>query len=446
MDNKTFIFDSIEISEGDSQIKLHYAYEENHQQTVNFTETLSLPSDIDISQLPQSLLEGLHIICGVSYYKLYCPKNIEIRNFKLTRDQASFWNTVYTKGLGEFFFKNNLDYRDHINFPYDENVTAHNASHSPMEEKALVTIGGGKDSIVSLELVKKTNIDFDLFVMNKHSIMQDVADVAQKKLFTVQRTIDSKLLEYNSLPNTYNGHVPISAIYAFVSLLYAYAGKYSYAIFANERSSNYGNAEYLGETVSHQWSKSREFEDMFRDYTKKYICTTIEYFSLVRPLYEIGIAKIFVKYPQYFSVFSSSNHNFKMNNQNSQKWDAQSAKTAFTYCLLTAMLPKSVMIEIFGQDLYSIPELKGIFRELLGLEKIKPFDCVGTPDEVKVAMYQAFQKGEYRGSFMMDMFEADVLPTLSLTIEDLIKEVFSFGNADNIPVRFLKVLTDTYEG
>lgn len=445
MDNKTFIFRNIDIHADSRLLLFHYSYEEDNRSIVDFTETLALPEEVNISQIPQSLLEGLHIICGISYYKLYCPKKIDIRNFALTKGQADFWNTVYTKGLGEFFYKNNLDYRDHIHFPYDGNVTSKQPSEDPMDEKALVTIGGGKDSIVSLEVVRKADINFDLFVMNKHQIMQDVANTAQQKLYSIERTIDPRLLEYNALPDTYNGHVPISAIYAFVSLLYAYAGKYSYVVFANERSSNYGNAEYLGETVSHQWSKSREFEDMFRQYINKYICTTINYFSILRPLYEISIAKIFIKYPHYFSVFSSSNHNFKIKNDNPQKWDKNSAKTAFAYSLLAAYLPKSEVVKIFGQDLYGDNNLLEIFRELLGLKKIKPFDCVGTPEEVTLAMYFAHQHGDFEGSSIMKMFIEEVLPSIQSSIHQLQESVLSFGNADNIPNQFLKVLKESYE-
>src|SRR5690348_8992211 len=51
-------------------------------------------------------LDNLLLILGISYYKLFCPKNIELSQIKLSKEQADFWNAVYTKGLGEFFYKN----------------------------------------------------------------------------------------------------------------------------------------------------------------------------------------------------------------------------------------------------------------------------------------------------------------------------------------------------
>lgn len=227
---------------------------------------------------------------------------------------------------------------------------------------------------------------------------------------------------------------------SFVSILYASINKYKYVVYSNERSSNYGNAQYLGETVSHQWSKSQEFEDLFRSYVQKNITESVEYFSLLRPLYEIQIAKIFTLLPQYFEVFSSSNHNFKMKHDNRNRWDYTSAKTAFVFCLLAAFLPRSHMNKIFGANLFDKPELETIFKELLGVKNIKPFDCVGTPEEVKIAFYLAREHGEYANTSIMNMYEKEVLPTIHDSIESMKTEVFSFGNADNIPNQLLDIL------
>jgi hypothetical protein len=363
MNDKTFVFDEYILHKSKNELIFRYSYEREGSHVVQFEERLVLPGDSNYSLLSTHLLESLHLILGISYYKLYCPKNIKIRNFTLSREQSQFWNTVYTKGLGEFFYVNEIDFRDHINFPFESNKSELPSQDIETEEKALVSVGGGKDSIVSLEIVRESGMPFELFSMNSYHIINDVARVAGKTMHTIQRIIDPQLIEYNKRPDALNGHIPISAIYAFVSILYASINKYKYVVYSNERSSNYGNAQYLGETVSHQWSKSQEFEDLFRSYVQKNITESVEYFSLLRPLYEIQIAKIFTLLPQYFEVFSSSNHNFKMKHDNRNRWDYTSAKTAFVFCLLAAFLPRSHMNKIFGANLFDKPELETFFKE-----------------------------------------------------------------------------------
>src|SRR5579863_6390864 len=105
--------------------KAIFTYELQHkEETFIFTETLLFPLSDEISNVPHELLEiilnNILLALGVSYYKIYCPKELVISNFTLTKEQAAFWNTVYTKGLGEFFYKNKIDFRGLIAFPFSE--------------------------------------------------------------------------------------------------------------------------------------------------------------------------------------------------------------------------------------------------------------------------------------------------------------------------------------
>ena len=43
-------------------------------------------------------------------------------------------------------------------------------------------------------------------------------------------------------------------------------------------------------------------------------------------------------------------------------------------------------MEIFGKDLWADPELKPIFEELNGTAEVKPFECVGTVEEVRACV------------------------------------------------------------
>jgi hypothetical protein len=72
---------------------------------------------------------------------------------------------------------------------------------------------------------------------------------------------------------------------------------------------------------------------------------------------------------------------------------------------------------------------------LLGVVDIKPFDCVGTPEEVIVAFYLASKQGEYRDDVVMEFFEKEVLPKVE-DIEKLHKAVFVESQAHSIPEEF----------
>src|SRR3989344_5219990 len=140
--------------------------------SIHFTETINLPKKPLTSPDKKALkkmLESLHIMLGISYYKLYCPQTVIIP-YELSKKEASFWNTVYKKGLGEFLFRNHLDPAIIPKFPYQKNVKAPNyqlpTTNYPLpttNSRCLVGIGGGKDSIVSLELLKSRGADITGF-------------------------------------------------------------------------------------------------------------------------------------------------------------------------------------------------------------------------------------------------------------------------------------------
>ena len=448
-----------------------------------FAERLILPIDSGQARMTKDdvidkVLQNLHFILGISYYKLYCPKEIQIKPFSLTQNQAEFWNIVYTKGLGEFFYKNKIDYRGLVKFPFDETkqilkqVQDDTGGLSAHTNRALVAIGGGKDSIVTAEILKKNKVDFTAFTLQNHKIQKEVIDTLGVQSIQVTRTLDPKLFELNKTGDVYNGHIPISAIYAFISLLIGVLYNYKYLIFSNERSSNYGNIDYLGSEINHQWSKSEEFELLFQSFIHENVTPDVTYFSLLRPLYEIEIVRRFADMPQYHTIFSSCNRNFKyplsfrirqladeksqsvkderdlspdlvgieMTEKNSKKlWCGKCAKCAFVFCLLSAFFSKDKVIEIFGNNLYENDYLVTTYKELLGLSEVKPFDCVGTPEETKVAMNMAYQKGEYKDSKIMQLFESDVLPTLD-DIEALQQKLFTIYQSQNMPDLFKKMI------
>ncbi|MDE1988730.1 MAG: hypothetical protein KGI39_03465, partial [Patescibacteria group bacterium] len=244
----------------------------------------------------------------------------------------------------------------------------------------------------------------------------------------IKRILDPKIFE--KYEGSYNGHIPISAIIAFVGLLSAAVYGYKYVIVANEHSSNFGNLRYRGETINHQWSKSSEFEKMLQEYTRKFITPDIVYFSLIRQFYEIRVAKMFSSHKKYFSLFTSCNKNFTVSKERPNSlWCGKCPKCAFAFLIFAPFLEKKELLNTFKKNLFTDKSLVPIFRDLLGFGKLKPFDCVGTFEESKAALFLSSKK------FSNDV----VVKTFISKINDpqkIVKKVFKTISVPTVPTPF----------
>jgi hypothetical protein len=203
-------------------------------------------------------------------------------------------------------------------------------------------------------------------------------------VFEINRTIDPLLLELNS-QGFLNGHTPFSALLAFSSALAATMTGRRYIALSNESSAN--ESTVIGSNINHQFSKSIEFEGDFRWYLKKFIAPGLEYFSFLRPLNELQIARLFSGFPGYFSVFRSCNVGSK-----TDTWCGKCPKCLFTYIILSPFLDSLQLVSIFRRNLLDDPGLLPVLHELTGISKTKPFDCIGTIEEVNAALVNLIRK------------------------------------------------------
>ncbi len=408
-----------------------YAVQFSDGKKTDFTETFEFPAEFPEEQslnheLINACLYNLHLILGISYWKLYCPKTIIIPEIPLTRNQSEFWNVVYTKGLGEFFYKNKIDFRNLVVFPYENSAAVEVHSFNPKHSN-LAGIGGGKDSIVAIEQLKKIDKNLAGFVLEgskPSQIVKDVVRTASIQSISVKRRLDPKLFELNKSDTVYNGHIPISAIYAFTGLLIAALYSFKSVVVANEKSANTGNTTYLHEEINHQWSKSQEFEQLLQNYIKKYITRSIEYTSVLRNDTELKVIQKFCEYNQYFPVFSSCNRNFSITKSVKRKWCGECPKCAFVFAGFSAFLPKQKVVKIFDKNIFADAGLTVLFKQLAGLKDFKPFECVGTFEEVKFALFLAHEKKEFISDPIMQMFEQEILPRIGDT-EELRRKLLS---------------------
>ena len=419
MTESTFIFQNYELQPQEGKVLFHYTVK-NQEESFDFTDTLILPSGFDEQTIPEPLLKNLLNNCllmlGISYWKLFVPRRIEVASFALSNEQADFWNSVYTKGLGQFFYENKIDFRDLIQFPFDPEKKADEPISFSRQNRSLLPVGGGKDSIVSAELLKKAEKPFTVLTLYSGLTQSPAqAAVAQEighDSFVVKRLLDPQLFELNKRSDTFNGHVPAVAMHSWVSIFLAALFDYRYVVFSNEESANYGNVEYLGEVVNHQWSKSIEFEQMLQKYLSTFVTQDIVYFSLLRPFSEIKIAQLFSEYPQYLASFVSCNRGYRIATDGRTGWCGACPKCAFVFVMLAAFLPKKKVIEVFGKNLFNDEKLLPLYKELLGVEAFKPFECVGTPEEIRLALFKAWEKGEWKDDVLMQLFVTEVLPKM----------------------------------
>ncbi len=385
-----FIFKEYKICEKEDKYIIKYMYSlDNKIELVNtiYINKVKNGFKFDIySKEINYLIVHLGIVEAISYYKLTCSKIFKIECCSLDEFQINWWKKLIYNGLGELRYLNGFE-----DVSIDEfiDIIPNNSIDNTNEIKNieynfdgnLIPIGGGKDSIVTLELLKEyDNTPFMFYHKRKASYDTcDVAGFEKEEVFQVDRYLDEKLFELNNTNKFLNGHVPISSMIAFASYLSAMLLGKKYIVLSNESSSNEGNIE--GTNINHQYSKSYEFEEDFNKYVEKYFNKNIKYFSMLRPISEYQIAKLLSNYEDYLYIFRSCNKGIKEN-----KWCCTCSKCLFVYLLLLPFINKEKLDDIFGENLINKEELDLDFRKLIGLEYEKPFECVGTKDEIIYAI------------------------------------------------------------
>lgn len=388
----------------------------------------------------RKIIFSLGMVEAVSYLKSACCPEMIVECGSLDEDDCKWWKKLYFGGLGEFFYRNEID-ADSENF-LTIKCTGEDIDTSTekmnMSQFSVVPVGGGKDSAVSAELVKKVNDKILFFTVNSQQARTDTVTAAgygENDIIKTYRKISPELLELNK-QGFLNGHTPFSAIVAFLSLYCAYITGSRNIILSNEASANESNIQ--GSNINHQYSKSYEFEKDFSEYTAKNILPDIRYFSLLRPFNELQIAAEFCRHESYLYSFRSCNAGSKNN-----IWCCNCPKCLFVYGILSAFLSQEKLTDVFGENLLDKKELENDFDGLVGLSAVKPFECVGTVSEIKFAIAVCIKKLLDEGRklpYLAEKFNSafDVSEILS---QPLMEE---FNEINNIPEEFVSAVKEMY--
>ncbi|MGH8074489.1 MAG: UDP-N-acetyl-alpha-D-muramoyl-L-alanyl-L-glutamate epimerase [Lysobacter sp.] len=403
--------------------QLVYAFDDGPE----MIETISVPGapfvlEGERAAAVERALRLLHLIAGVSYYKAAVPREIRIESYDIDADTAGLLELVYLNGLGEFAYRNGLDLHDRIRFPQGDEA----GSPAPalgLREHALVAIGGGKDSLVSIEALRALGVDQTVSWIGGSQLIQACAARTGLPTLNVGRALAPQLFDYNR-EGAWNGHIPVTVVNSAILVLAALLHGVDQVVFSNERSASYGSMiEGTGE-VNHQWSKGWACESAFGGYVEKHIAADLHYYSLLRPLSELAVARQFTRTDRYDAHFSSCNRNFHiLGERPTNRWCGVCPKCHFVFLALAPFMSKPRLVGILGRNLLDDPAQTAGYDALLEYQDHKPFECVGEGRESRAAMAALTARPEWREDALVKRFAREIMPQLDadeLRIEPLL--------------------------
>jgi hypothetical protein len=409
---ESFRFVGAELDTASGEARLAYAFDDGPE-LVERLRFPGAPFGLNPGQrhAAERALRLLHLIAGVSYYKAAVPARIRIEHAAIDSATASFLQTLYVQGLGEFAHRNRLAMRGRIDFPA-EAATEVKAANLGLAESALVAIGGGKDSLVSIEALRAAGVEQSVAWVGQAPLIRACAERTGLPTLQVERQLAPQLFDYNR-QGAWNGHIPVTAINSAILALAAILRQKRYVVFSNERSASYGSLIPGSGEVNHQWSKGWDFEQAFAAELRRTVAADLDYFSLLRPLSELAVARQFAHRDRYDAHFSSCNRNFHLLGERpASRWCGVCPKCHFVFLALAPFVSKPRLVGIFGRNLLDEPGNAAGFDALIEYRDHKPFECVGEARESRAALAWLAASPVWREDALVARFAREILPQL----------------------------------
>lgn len=400
-------------------------------ETIQFTPVRDT-EEVDWPRV-SGLLTLLGAVAGLSYYKAAAPDRFVIEAPGMTKEGADYLALVITHGLAEFAYRQGLDspLTPTLEVPGGFHTAWPADSHITPEGDPLVPIGGGKDSVVTVELLAAARMHPVQFAVNPNQVISRVARIKGHPLIHATRTIDPRLIELNS-EGARNGHVPVTAINSLVALVQARLVGFGPVVMSLEASASEPTLWWDSMPVNHQWSKSSEAEALLQDVLGPQAGLSAgAYFSLLRPYSEMQIARYFSQLREYHPVINSCNRAFRQGVDDA-RWCADCDKCRFIFLLLSPFVPSSSLTRMFADNLLDNPAQIEGYRALLGLHEHRPFECVGEQAESMVAMNWIAHQEEWKSKAVVKALR-DEIPDLGCAHPELEAQVFGERD-DSLPM------------
>jgi hypothetical protein len=372
-----FVCEAYRFDPGTGTLSLHYRFDD----TSGFEERIVFPSPMrTLSGLEHQALDRvfrlLLLACGVSYYKAYAPDRIRCAAFPADPATAAFFTNFYVKGLAEYAWRNGIDLAGRLRIDTDTEAQE-SAVQIELPRRTCVPVGGGKDSIVTVECLKQAGEPLVLFSLGNAAPIDATIRQSGLPFIRVTRALDRRLLELNAA-GALNGHVPITGILSMIVLACSIIAGFDAIAMSNEHSASQPTVA----DVNHQYSKSFEFEQALRDHLATHVVRGVTYFSFLRPLTEVAIARRFARQDAYLPVFMSCNTAFRQApERRSTNWCCDCPKCRFVFLALAPFVDKARLVATFGHNMLDDGAQVDGFAELCGLGAHKPFECVGEIEE-----------------------------------------------------------------
>jgi UDP-N-acetyl-alpha-D-muramoyl-L-alanyl-L-glutamate epimerase len=393
-------------------VTLSYALDDK----LTFSERLTLPvaEPLGAQQIAeaQGLLSLLHWVAGVSYYKAALPPAIAFESPAPGPAAARLLEALYSEGLGELAYVNGLPALPRPLFSGQAPPSREDGERLPAPaepRRALVAVGGGKDSAVAIEVLRRSGAETVLFSVGDAAPIARTAHAAGLPRLIARRELDPVLFDCNAA-GAINGHVPITAIVTCIALLSAALNGFDTVAMANERSASAGNLRWDGVEINHQFSKSLAAERLLSAAVAE-AGATVRQLSVLRPASELAIARAFAGMPRYHGAFTSCNAIFRIDPAlRASSWCRDCPKCRFVFLAMAPFSAPEHLAEVFGADMLADESQFEGFALLAAAGGHKPFECVGEEQESLAAMRLLAADERWRMHPVVARLAAEVLP------------------------------------
>lgn len=336
-------------------------------------------------------LDLLALAAATSYLKATLPAIVELAGRSVGPAAHALMAALITDGLAEHAFTNGLTTLEGQVHVVDAAAGADRAAGAaatgaistvPVRDGILVTVGGGKDSALTLALAHRNDPDVLALAVNPRAPMERTAQGVGVGMVRIERRIDPRLLTLNAR-GAFNGHVPITAIVMAAAVLAAAMLGRGSVLVANEASADEPTRTVDGWAINHQFSKSSRYEALLSAALVE-AGTGVRVVSLLRPLGELAVARAVARTPGLVASITSCNAAYAMG-ATSDAWCGDCPKCRFVQLALAPFAPRDELTAALGFDALGDAAQIGGFATMLD-PATKPFECVGTVDEVRLAL------------------------------------------------------------
>jgi len=351
----------------------------------------------------------------------------------LDKQDIELLERQFLHSLTEFRYMHGLDPSRPVHVVSSGTTPLNPVSFKNAPEKALLLNGGGKDSCVAAELLKAIGLSYGW--------MSAFPNTPRRKVIEQSGCLENysiMIIPSNEIKKdkVYQwGLTPYLYTIASTSLIVCYLKGFRYMVTGVEHSADDPNLIFKGIPVNHQSGKTSIYENFFYSFVKKSILKNLKMFSIARPFTDFRLAEIISHFPKYFTAFCSCNVGV-------DKWCNNCHKCAFTYMALYPFLKMEYLVKIFGKDLFTIPIIRKYMIEI-ATARIKPWECVGTIEETKLALLYCLRKAPD-----MEFNEWPKRNNLEKVCNDIDENsaynnsLAKFHEPHNIPEQFEKKLKD----